>query len=175
MSKHLDTATRVFQNPGASYLVGGGGSDVPSPLNIGIENSRRFRALPVYANIIHYGLEGYQNILLRQVKLARSIASFIQKHEKYELLPPFTIDGDASRDNSNELVIDTKKQIDNVFVVVCFRAKDSDFNEKLVQHIKSTNKMYVSGTTFWDGQPAVRIAVSAALSCWTCRLTDRAV
>lgn len=32
---------------------------VPSPLNVGIENSRRFRALPLFASLMELGKEGY--------------------------------------------------------------------------------------------------------------------
>lgn len=145
-------AQRVFENPGASYLTGGGGSDIPSPLNIGIENSRRFRALPVYANLTHFGLEGYQRMLKKQVELARGVARFIQQHPKFELLPP------------SEAV---EKQLANTFMIVCFRHKDDLSNKKLAQEIKNTKKIYASGTT-WDGQPAVRLAV-----CDSCRHLNR--
>ena len=144
---------QVFQNPGAAYLAGGA-SSIPSPLNIGIENSRRFRALPVYANLIRYGRKGYQEMLTRQIKLARRIAQFIQEHEKYELLPPF-----ANSNKSEKHVIDTNKQIDNTFVILCFRAVEEGRNRYLADRIKATREMYVSGTKFWDGRPAVRIAV----------------
>jgi hypothetical protein len=32
---------------------------IPSPLNCGIENSRRFRALPLYAGLLEQGKTGY--------------------------------------------------------------------------------------------------------------------
>ena len=32
---------------------------IPSPLNCGIENSRRFRALPLYAGLLEQGKNGY--------------------------------------------------------------------------------------------------------------------
>jgi hypothetical protein len=36
--------------------------DIPSPLFVNIENSRRFRALPVYASLLSLGKEGYQSL-----------------------------------------------------------------------------------------------------------------
>lgn len=34
--------------------------DIPSPLYVGIENSRRFRALPLFASLMTYGWKGYR-------------------------------------------------------------------------------------------------------------------
>lgn len=34
-------------------------ASLPSPLNCGIENSRRFRALPLYAGLMEQGKTGY--------------------------------------------------------------------------------------------------------------------
>jgi hypothetical protein len=52
----------VFQNANAAYLSSIP-SSIPSPLNIGLENSRRFRALPVYAVLLAYGKEVSQVFL----------------------------------------------------------------------------------------------------------------
>ncbi|KAF1351900.1 putative tyrosine decarboxylase [Delphinella strobiligena] len=170
LSRHLDVATKVFENPGAAYLSSGTPVDIPSPLNIGLENSRRFRALPVYANLIHYGRQGFQGMLIRQIRLARRVAKFIQSHEKYELLPAFfqedcgivkERDIDVAALN-NDLAgnIDTAEQIHSTYIGACFRAKDDSLNQRLAQSIKDTKRIYMSGTSFWDGKTAVRFAVS---------------
>ena len=44
-------------------------------------------------------------------------------------------------------------------MIVLFRAKANDKNDGLVQRIKKSGDLYVSGTV-WDGQQASRIAVS---------------
>lgn len=67
------------------------------------------------------------------------MAQFIQESKQYELLP-----------NGN---------IDEIFMIVLFRAKDSALNDVLVERINATRKIYVSPTT-WKGEKAVRIAVS---------------
>ncbi len=143
-SKHLALATEVFQNNNAAYLSVATGSEtraIPSPLNIGIENSRRFRALPVYATLTAYGRDGYRDMMDRQVKLARAIASYIESSPDYELLP---------KDNP----------IENVYIIALFRATDPKLNEDLVQRINATRTTYVSGTQ-WDGRPAARFAVAS--------------
>ncbi|KAF4609461.1 hypothetical protein G7Y89_g15855 [Cudoniella acicularis] len=134
----------IFQNPNAAYLVAGP-SSIPSPLNIGLENSRRFRALPVYAVLMAYGRKGMQEMVVRQVRLARAVAEYLESSEGYQLLPIQASPG--------------TKAIDETFIIVLFRAKNDAINEQLVKKINASRKMYVSGTK-WDGKPASRIAVS---------------
>lgn len=134
-----DTLQSVFVNPNAAYLSSES-STIPSPLNVGLENSRRFRALPVYAAIMSEGHAGFQGLVMKMVQLARDVASWLQDSEGYDLLP--------------------NADMDEVFVIVLFRAKDAHLNESLVAAINSTRQMYVSGT-MWQGEKAVRIAVSS--------------
>ncbi|KAJ2987329.1 hypothetical protein NUW58_g4570 [Xylaria curta] len=136
----------VFKNPNAAYLSSDNTSQIQSPLNIGLENSRRFRALPVYAVLRSEGIQGISQMMERMVITARAIARAIQSCDDYVLLPeagpgPFSID-------------------DDVHIVVLFRAKDDALNKTLVQRINEGNKWYVSGSS-WDGKPAVRVAVSS--------------
>jgi len=118
---------------------------VPSPLNIGIENSRRFRALPVYANLLALGREGFVDMLKRQIELARTIAEYIDKSDAYELLPPHP---------HSEIA-----EYRTIYIIVLFRLKDPERNATLVRRINSTRSVYVSGTTY-ESQPACRFAIS---------------
>ncbi|OAL46028.1 PLP-dependent transferase [Pyrenochaeta sp. DS3sAY3a] len=148
LSRHRSMAERVFQNPNAAYLASGNDSDpepIMSPLNIGLENSRRFRALPVYANLLAYGKAGYAGMLARQIDLARGIADFIIKSEDYVLLP--------------EVAGSAEEALSRIYIIVLFRARDEQLNARLVGKIKASRKIYVSGTS-WDGKPACRFAVS---------------
>ncbi|KAG9563409.1 tyrosine decarboxylase, partial [Aureobasidium melanogenum] len=140
----LHLATAVFQNPGAPYLNAADGS-VPSPLNIGIENSRRFRALPVYANLVAYGRKGFVAMLERQIELARKIAAYMRASDAYQLLPPSNQQGDHT--------------YSSIFIIVLFRAVDPDLNATLVRKINATRKIYISGTS-WQSEPACRFAIS---------------
>ena len=146
--RHPNLSQLVFQNPGAAYLNNDIATTVAvqSPLDIGIENSRRFRGLPVYATLIAYGHEGYRGMLKRQVTFARGVAAYIFDHPAFELLPKGVF---TSKSRINQ----------DVFIIVLFKATDRALNEVLVQKINASNKMYVSGTV-WDGRPASRIAVS---------------
>ncbi|QDS77956.1 hypothetical protein FKW77_001641 [Venturia effusa] len=144
LSKDIFTGHAVFQNQ-ATYLGGKVDNEDLSPLHLGIENSRRFRALPVYASLLALGRKGYRDMLERQVLLARRIASFLWNHEGYEILPA--------------MYLSKEEMLHNIYMVVMFRAKDTAFNEVLVQKVKDTGKIYISSTTF-EGKPASRIAIS---------------
>lgn len=135
------TLQSVFMNPNAAYLSGSSQSTIASPLNVGLENSRRFRALPAYAVLLNQGRQGYRDLVANMVRLSRKLASFLRGSEYYELLPS------------------EEASVDEVFIIVLFRAKDAALNERLVEAINSTRQMYVSGTK-WQGRKAVRIAVS---------------
>ena len=146
--RHPSIAQQVFQNPNAAYLnTNNAATDtIQSPLNIGIENSRRFRGLPVYATLTAYGREGYADMLKRQIRFARAVAGYLFDHADFELLP-------------KDVFSDRVSIQQNIFVIVLFKAKDRALNEALVKRINASSKMYVSGT-MWDDCPASRIAVS---------------
>ena len=147
-SRYPNLSQLVFHNPGAAYLNNNIAPTVAvrSPLDIGIENSRRFRGLPVYATLIAYGHQGYQDMLQRQIIFARGVAAYIFEHAAFELLPK---DVFTSKSRINQ----------DIFIIVLFKAKDRALNDVLVQKIHASNRMYVSGTV-WEGTPASRIAIS---------------
>ncbi|KAF3058003.1 L-2,4-diaminobutyrate decarboxylase [Daldinia childiae] len=149
------TPQAVFQNPNAVYLstpTPSSGPAIPSPLNIGLENSRRFRALPVYAVLVSEGAAGVADMLARMVRLARGIAGAIARGDElrgdYELLPEQKGAGEKEEEE------------ENTHIVVLFRARDPGLNAALVEKIQASGDWYVSGTK-WEGQPACRIAVAS--------------
>ncbi|KAL9589189.1 MAG: hypothetical protein Q9203_002017 [Teloschistes exilis] len=146
-SRHADLAQQVFQNPNAAYLQSGdsGPNQIQSPLNIGLENSRRFRALPVYGTLVSYGRLGYRYMLQRQIRFARLVAQHLFEHPDFDLLPQD---------------LDDKATIaERTYIIVLFRAREDALNSTLVRLLNSTSQLYVSGTT-WQGRPACRIAVA---------------
>ncbi|KAM0333323.1 hypothetical protein ACHAQA_001984 [Verticillium albo-atrum] len=141
-TRSLSTLTSVFTNPNAAYLASSAGAVIPSPLNVGLENSRRFRALPAYAVLRSEGREGMAAMLGSMVQLARRIAEFVRDSEHYDWLPNGAAD------------------IEDTHIIVLLRAKDNSLNEELVARINETRDMYVSGTS-WGGRKAVRVAVGS--------------
>ncbi|CAM1501107.1 Fc.00g102690.m01.CDS01 [Cosmosporella sp. VM-42] len=140
-TKSSSTLQSIFTNPNAAYLSSGSQSSIPSPLNVGIENSRRFRALPAYAVLYNQGRTSMGSMISNMVKLSRRVAKYLQASEHYELLPDETAD------------------VNEIFMIVLFKAKDKTVNDELVERINRTRQMYVSGTA-WKGEKAVRMAVS---------------
>lgn len=115
---------------------------VPPPLYHGIENSRRFRALPLFASLMSLGKAGYQDLVSRNVFFARAIAAGLPS--SYELV------------NGPDIPLNT----------VLFRGQDatrfppSDMSsgQRLAKAINDTKTIYVTPTV-WQGKPAVRLAV----------------
>lgn len=153
-TRSADTLFSIFQNPNAAYLAAGP-SSIPSPLNVGLENSRRFRALPVYAVLLAYGRDELSQMFARQVRLARAISKFLHDNQNYELLPKVS----KSTDSQELTTLSSNIEFDGTHIIVIFRATDDAINAVLVQRINATRKMYVSGTK-WEGKPACRIAIS---------------
>ena len=145
-TRHKDLSGQVFGNGNAAYLSAGAGSGdgIQSPINLGLENSKRFRALPAYASLVAYGREGYVDMLKRQIGLARRVTRWLLDRAEYEVLPQG---------------IDRDETMKKTFIVVLFRARDEKLNQGLVKKINASGKMVVTGTV-WDARPAARIAVS---------------
>jgi hypothetical protein len=154
LTHSLQTLTNVCKNPNAAYLVAGlttNGEFIPSPLNIGLENSRRFRALPAYAVLVAHGRQGLSEMFARQVRLARAVAHFVDTHPGYKLLP-------AGKATQSELASEAPTYA-STGIIVLFRAVDDAINADLGARINKSCRIMVSGTV-WEGKPAVRIAVS---------------
>lgn len=64
------------------------GSNAPAFLDRGIENSRRFRALPVWMTLYAYGVEGYRQMIANNCAQALQLANWIAASDQYELLSP---------------------------------------------------------------------------------------
>ncbi|KAF8490899.1 pyridoxal phosphate-dependent transferase [Gautieria morchelliformis] len=62
---------------------------IPDPMNISIENSRRFRALPLYTALLDQGRAGYTDIVRRNILFIRQLAAWMGSAEGkgyYEVL-----------------------------------------------------------------------------------------
>jgi glutamate/tyrosine decarboxylase-like PLP-dependent enzyme len=57
-------------------------------LSLGIENSRRFRAFPVWATLMVYGKEGIKNQIKRNVAQAQKLALWVDQSPDYVLVKP---------------------------------------------------------------------------------------
>lgn len=126
---------------------------VESPLNLGLENSRRFRGLPVFAGLLEMGREGFVDIITRNCNFASNLADW--------LLDTTPSGGGSYYQLLNHTPTSPRSVPLNI---ILFRARPttrlSDSSApSLVAAINANRQIYVSGTT-WDGAPAVRMAVS---------------
>jgi glutamate/tyrosine decarboxylase-like PLP-dependent enzyme len=128
-------------NVGAPYLPS---ADDPHP-NFGFlspENSRRARALSVWATLRAYGRTGYREMVERHLALARHLAERV--------------------DGAPEL----ERLADAPLNIVCFRAHPpgvaedqlDDFNTRLGAELRTDGRVFV-GNTIYAGKVALRPAI----------------
>ncbi|KAG8704049.1 hypothetical protein FRC09_003801 [Ceratobasidium sp. 395] len=127
---------------------------VPAPLNLGIENSRRFRALPMFCALVAMGRDGYAELVGRNVAFARRVGDWMHTgpgSKWYEVL------------NANTGFVPGKVDLN----VVLFRAREGCGilelegglgGANLIKAINRTRRMYVS--------PGIGGAVRLAVSNW---------
>ena len=145
-SEHL---IDICSNGSAAYLATAQVAGIVSPLNTSLENSRRFRALPIYAVLLNLGRAGLAGLFASQILLARRIAARIDEDysSHLELLP-------LPKAGEN---FDT--QVRQIGIIVLFCAKDEELNDSLTDRINAKKTIFVSGTMYGD-RKAVRIAVA---------------
>lgn len=113
------------------------GSNAPAFLDRGIENSRRFRALPVWMTLYAYGVEGYRQMIANNCAQALQLANWIAASDQYELLSPCNLN------------------------VVIFRPRlcsESEVKQCLRQINDSAQVFMTPGV--WQGSGGIRAAIS---------------
>jgi glutamate/tyrosine decarboxylase-like PLP-dependent enzyme len=128
-------------NVGAPYLPS---ADDPQPFFgfLSPENSRRARALPVWATLRAYGRSGYREMVERHLDIAAHLAELIDAAPELERLAEVPLN------------------------IVCFRAHPpgvpegqlDSLNSDLAQRLLADGRVFVGSTTY-DGQVALRPAI----------------
>ncbi|KAK4053289.1 hypothetical protein OIO90_003901 [Microbotryomycetes sp. JL221] len=129
-------------------------TNMKSPLFLGIENSKRFRALPVFASLISLGTRGYKHMVESNLKFAETITHWLRQHEGYQVLLPV----DESFVQMNIVLFKASTHAPDRF-------QGTQGNSLLIKLINETRQVYCTGTT-WRGQGAIRFAISN----WSTRL-----
>jgi glutamate/tyrosine decarboxylase-like PLP-dependent enzyme len=138
--RQLERLPRAL-NVGAAYLPS---VDDPHP-NFGFmspENSRRARALAVWATLRAYGRTGYRDMVERHLALAQHLADRVDRAPELERLAEVPLN------------------------IVCFRARPAgvgeqqlnDFNQRLGTELLADGRVFV-GTTTYGGKTALRPAI----------------
>ncbi len=129
---HSRLQVNTFQNSNAPYL--GDPSENFSYLNFLPENSRRFRALPVWFSLTAYGRNGFEWIVQNSIDRAREFGAYIRSSDYFELLAPVRLN------------------------VVCFRLKSGRERVPVfLDRLNRRGKVFVT-PTFLSGEPAIRAA-----------------
>ena len=84
--QHQELQVATFANGGAAYLNADAGDW--NYLNVGPENSRRLRALPIWFTLKAYGRVGYEDIVTRCCATARQLGAALASSAVYALLAP---------------------------------------------------------------------------------------
>lgn len=88
ITRHADVQSRVFRNAASYFFTE---SVLPDPFHYVPENSRRFRALPVWASLLAYGRSGIGDIVAEACACATSLGAWIAAHPDVELMAPVTL------------------------------------------------------------------------------------
>ncbi|ORY66809.1 pyridoxal phosphate-dependent transferase [Leucosporidium creatinivorum] len=125
--------------------------NAPSPLFMGIENSSRFRALPLLSSLLSLGRQGYIDLFARNISFATHITTFLRSHASYDVLLPTTSEAPDYR-QMNIVLFSPSSSAPSRF-------QGADGSKQLVKEINGGRKMFVTGTV-WRGRGAIRLAVS---------------
>jgi len=122
--KHQQRHIETFQNSNAPYL--GNPMENFSYLNFLPENSRRFRALPVWFSLMAYGKKGHQEIISRNIQLAQQLTSYIEKSDVFELVAPTRVN------------------------VVCFKLAgvSQEKQDAFIQELNSRRKIFITPSVY---------------------------
>lgn len=142
LTRHIKLLEQSFDVP-APYLINN--SEVPDFMSIGIENSRRFRAFPVWLSLLAYGKQGIKQWVINNIESSKQLASWLDESDDYELVYPCQMNVVLFRPNCKGL---TPQQADQLT------------NERLLA-INQDGRIYLSPGV-WQGNQIIR----AALSNW---------
>lgn len=130
--KHQQRHIETFQNSNAPYL--GNPMENFAYLNFLPENSRRFRALPVWFSLMAYGKKGHQEIVSRNIDLAQQLTKYVEESDVFQLVVPtrvnvvcFKVNGLSQEEQ--DVFLQTLNARGKIFItpsiykgVSCFRA-----------------------------------------------------
>ena len=133
--QHASLQVQTFQNSNAPYL--GDPMLQFNYLNFVPENSRRFRALPVWFTLMAYGKEGYRDIVDNDIALAQELGKRIAATEGYELAAPVLLN------------------------TVCFTVKGENKTEKIqiiLNSLRRRGRLFITPTVY-KGNTCLRAAL----------------
>ncbi|MDQ7048012.1 MAG: pyridoxal-dependent decarboxylase [Enterobacterales bacterium] len=140
LTQHRDLLEQSFDLP-APYLANE--STTPDFMSLGVENSRRFRALPVWLSLLAYGKQSVKDWVESNINLAKQLADWIDDSDDYELVHPCQMNVILFRPTAKGL---SQSQMDQK-------------TKALLKKINTDGRLFLS-PGIWQGQEIIRIALS---------------
>ncbi len=140
LTRHLDLLKQSFDLP-APYLANP--SEQPDFMSLGVENSRRFRAFPIWLSLLAYGKEGVTKWVESNILLSRQLADWIEASSDYELVYPCRLNVVLFRPNCQGLS----------------EAEANQLTDDRLEAINRDGRIFVSPGR-WQGKSIIRIALS---------------
>ncbi|MFT4713918.1 MAG: glutamate/tyrosine decarboxylase-like PLP-dependent enzyme [Candidatus Azotimanducaceae bacterium] len=111
-------------------------NSLPALMDRGIENSRRFRALPIWMSLKAYGKNGYRDLVKKNCDQAAFLAEWIRESPGYELMTSCKLN------------------------ILVFRPKNQEVNvTELLSSINQSGLVYLT-PGLWFGAKGIRAAFS---------------
>ncbi|WP_460135142.1 pyridoxal phosphate-dependent decarboxylase family protein [Pseudomonas sp. S1_E04] len=139
-TRHVALHERAF-SADAPYVPMEG--QLPAFMNRGVEQSRRYRALPLWMTLMAYGKAGYRELIERHCGYAQRIASWVDESPCFQLLCEVRL---------NLLVF-------RYFKDGCSPNTLAELNRQVLSNLNSSGELYITPTTY-NGEYALRLSIS---------------
>lgn len=139
-TRHVTLHERAF-SADAPYVPMEG--QLPAFMNRGVEQSRRYRALPLWMTLIAYGKAGYRELIERHCEYTQRIASWIEESSSFQLLCEVRL---------NILVF-------RYFTDTCSPDALAELNRRVLSNLNSSGELYITPTKY-KGEYALRLSIS---------------
>jgi len=139
-TRHVALHERAF-SADAPYVPMEG--QLPAFMNRGVEQSRRYRALPLWMTLIAYGKAGYRELVERHCEYAQRIANWIDNSTSYQMLCEVRL---------NILVFRCHVDTNNI-------EEQRALNKQVLKNLNDSGELYITPTTY-KGEFALRLSIS---------------
>lgn len=139
-TRHVTLHERAF-SADAPYVPMEG--QLPAFMNRGVEQSRRYRALPLWMTLMAYGKAGYRELIERHCGYAQRIATWVDESPCFQLLCEVRL---------NLLVF-------RYFKEGCSANTLAELNRQVLNNLNSSGELYITPTTY-RGEYALRLSIS---------------
>ena len=144
LTSHPEVLERAFA-VNAAYMPKAAGATLPDNARISTQWTRRMNSLKLWLTLRVHGRQGYEELIDRQLKLARQFADWVKSSEDFELAAP------------------------QVLPIVNFRVKGlhskelADANNAIVEEVTRDGRLYIS-ETIAKASSAIRMMVISYLT-----------